>query len=433
MSVVVESGWAGGRFFRDRSVGGISIDGTGVVAQRTQEARVQHRDQMLEELQEVPVALGEAVELRKVSLRGLSAAIQHALQHNVGVLPDEVKYLAGIQRIKYVFVYPEHNDIVLAGPGEGWEVNDNGDVVGINTGLPVLQIDDLLVALRTVHAARDEGISCSIDPTVEGRRNYASYVKQFKRFDPSITKGAEEALGMQQITLTGIPTDSHFARVLVAADYRMKRIAMKLDPSPVRELPSFLDMIRSGRRVTNVMPRWWLAANYEPLTRSEDGLAWEISGQGVRAMTEDEFVTADGSVTGTGKADPIAQRWADRLTEKYEELARRETVFAELRNLMDLAVVAALIESEGLMQKAGCSLALLTESRSDAMIDSWNPPSSIASQCSFEKVGRTYILTASGGVQIESWQTVQQQIAGVHVGKVRERQRHPGVAQWYWD
>ena len=32
MSVVVESGWAGGRFFRDRSVGGISIDGTGVVA-----------------------------------------------------------------------------------------------------------------------------------------------------------------------------------------------------------------------------------------------------------------------------------------------------------------------------------------------------------------------------------------------------------------
>ena len=33
-------------------------------------------------------------------------------------LPDEVKYLAGLQRIRYVFVYPEQQDIVLAGFGE---------------------------------------------------------------------------------------------------------------------------------------------------------------------------------------------------------------------------------------------------------------------------------------------------------------------------
>ena len=33
---------------------------------------------------------------------------------------DEMKYLAGLLRIHYVFFYPETGDIVLAGPAEGF-------------------------------------------------------------------------------------------------------------------------------------------------------------------------------------------------------------------------------------------------------------------------------------------------------------------------
>ena len=39
-----------------------------------------------------------------------------------------------------------------------------------------------------------------------------------------------------------------------------------------------------------MMPRWWLACDYEPLARSEDGLAWELRGNGVQAKTEDSLV-----------------------------------------------------------------------------------------------------------------------------------------------
>ena len=35
-----------------------------------------------------------------------------------------------------------------------------------------------------------------------------------------------EAFGPQTIQLTGVPTDSRFARTMVAADYEMKRVAM---------------------------------------------------------------------------------------------------------------------------------------------------------------------------------------------------------------
>ena len=54
----------------------------------------------------------------------------------------------------------------------------------------------------------------------------------------------EQLLGPQTITITGVPATSHFARVLVAADYRMKRLGMKLDPPPIPGLPSYVDMIR---------------------------------------------------------------------------------------------------------------------------------------------------------------------------------------------
>ena len=37
-----------------------------------------------------------------------------------GRLTDEMRYMAGLQRVRYVFYYPDSKDIVLAGPAEGW-------------------------------------------------------------------------------------------------------------------------------------------------------------------------------------------------------------------------------------------------------------------------------------------------------------------------
>ena len=56
---------------------------------------------------------------------------------------------------------------------------------------------------------------------------------------------------------------------------------------------------------------------------------------------------------GTGQQDAIAKQWADLMTEKYVELAQKEAVFAELQNVMDLCVVAALIQREDLIGLAG--------------------------------------------------------------------------------
>jgi len=36
----------------------------------------------------------------------------------------------------------------------------------------------------------------------------------------------------------------------------------------------------------------------------------------------------------------------------------------------------------------------------------WNKPKTVATQCSYIKMGRRYVITASGGVEIEAWDVV---------------------------
>ena len=109
-------------------------------------------------MQKVPQELNGKTELRKVSLKGLEAAIDEAIKTGKP-LADNVRFLGGLQQIKYIFVYPEEKDIVLAGPGEGWKIDDRGNIVGVTTGRPVMLLDDLLVALRTAGRRRRRGAS----------------------------------------------------------------------------------------------------------------------------------------------------------------------------------------------------------------------------------------------------------------------------------
>jgi len=319
-----------------QAVGGVYVDGRGVVNNVARDQFNKLRETKLRQMQKVDGELAESAELRKVSLRQMQAAIAEANAAGKDI-PDEVRYLAGIQRIQYVFVYPDKNDIVLAGSGEGWQVDERGNMVGKTTGRPVIEFDDLLVALRTAESAAQGGIACSIDPTQEGLQRVRAYMTTPSptKADPeSFARGMEKELGPQKVTIRGVPTNSHFAAVLLAADYRMKRIAMAFERSPVRGLTSFLQMLKQGGDgPQNVFPRWWLATDYEPLLTDEEGLAWELRGQGVKAMTEDEFVAAGGQRAATGKANPKAQQWAKTMTEKYDALSAKEADFRRTTQL----------------------------------------------------------------------------------------------------
>ena len=433
LSAVPSATWAFG--FVRQAVGGIFIDPRGAVSNAQRDQLGQLRQDRLKAMQPIPGDLKQPSELRKISLRQLNEAIGECLR-NDQPLPDEIKCLAGLQRIRYVFVYPEQNDIVLAGYGEGWQVDSRGNIVGITTGRPVLMLDDLLVALRSAREAAQGGISCSIDPTKEGLARLQAEQPALALAGSAKAAGdmLERALGPQIVSFSNVPTFSHFARVLLAADFRMKRLAMHFDPSPVKGLPDYLHMLKGDKQagMSNVLPRWWLTTDYDPMLTDGEGLAWELRGPGVKAMSEDDFVDAQGNRTHSGKASPQAQKWADLMTAKYDELSIKEPIFGELRNCMDLAVVAALIDKENLAAKAGLNMDLLMNA-DDLPIEEYLTPKQIDTKASFISTSDRYIISASGGVAINSWGTADRKETSDKLAPVRTEALASHGKTWWWN
>ena len=434
-AVLVKPVLAGIAGFRGSAVGGVSIDVEGVVGPPVETAKRRMLEILRRDIKSARGDMATPTKLRMISLRALNEICEEAARSKLSELPEEVRFLAGLQRIQYIFVYPEENDIVLAGPGEGWRVDENANVVGNTTGRPVLRLDDLLVALRYVQEARTDGISCSIDPTEQGNRALQGVLDRQKRTrgvnPPLLERAMKQAFGPQQIKVTGIPATSHFARVLVAADYRMKRLAMNLDRAPVPDFPSYLDLIKASRKATGVNPRWWMACDYAPMAASDDRLAWELRGPGVQVMTEDEFTATDGSVRRTGRTGAMAQRWADMMTDRYDMLSAEDGVFGELRNLMDMCVAAAVIEHHGLAAKAGLSIPVLMDQQSEMKLDKWHAPKQVPPEVSFLRTRGSWIVTASGGVTVESWQVASRTEDSAAVGQIRENVAHSSGTFWW--
>ena len=422
-----------GRDYYNRAVGGIAIDAQGVVQNVSPDAVGALAQAWARALGGTPLEIDTFSPMRKVSLRGLEAVLRECIEQNKPI-PHEVMYLAGLQRIRYVFVYPEEQDIVLVGPAEGWKVHPKGMVVGAKSGRPVMLLDDLIVALRSARNAAQGGMSCSIEPTAEGLSRLQAYVATLRTIgNPQQTAAAiEQALGPQQVLINGVPPESHFARVLLAADYRMKSIAMDLEPSPVKGLPSFMHMLTAtGRGMSNMLPRWWLEPNYQPLLRGQNGLAWELRGASVRALTEEDYLAANGQKTHTGKASPAAQRWAEIFTEKYDDLALAEPVFGELQNCMDLAIVAALIFKENLMEKANYHLPVLLDPQ--VKTAAGPAPKSLATAARLMKKGSNWVISASGGVLIQPWAIADNTQLSQEPEKLRPQASPQARKNWYWN
>ena len=422
----------GGNFFLG-VVGGVSVDAQRVVRGEYRALPEADQVRIREALGQTDADIKSSTSLRMISMKGLEEAIASA--HASGkALPADVQYLAGLQRIEYVVLSPENNDIIIAGPGEGWKTNDEGVVVGVESGMPVLHLQDLMVAMRSVDAARQgQGVSVSIDPTAEGitrvREVYARMRNQGVRsVSESLASEIEEAYGDQQVSLTGVPRDSHFSRVLLTADYKMKRLAMGLDESPLRQLPSMLSIIaRKKINLKSAAPRMWMECDYEPVAKNSDGNIWQISGKGVRVKTEDEIADAMGQRKGSGKKLKVAENWAKNMTKHYDALSEVEPVFRDLRNVMDMSVVAAIIQNEDLANKVGLDLPMIG---GELATPSYTVPEKIPSQVS---VSNSYAVQVSGGVLLDSWGAAKNTVVNDKITEVAAVAKVATADRWWWN
>jgi hypothetical protein len=241
---------------------------------------------------------------------------------------------------------------------------------------------------------------------------------------------------MQEVTVQGVPADTHFAQVLVEADYRMKLIGIGLEKPPVR-LVSFVDKVNPSQVSRNALFRWFFVPDYQCVRRSKDGLAMELVGDGVKLIGEDELVTADGRRQASGGSNRASQAFVHSFTQKYSELADRSPVYAELRNLIDLAIAAAYIQQEDLYGKAGWTMDLLGDEQAFA-VRTYHAPLEVDSAVNALWRGNTLMTPIGGGVQVRAAMALApENVLADENGKVAELYGEVELklaeGQWWWD
>jgi hypothetical protein len=316
---------------------GVYIDADGTLHQRQTDTANDLATQRLraKALNQPP----KAQDLTYISLPRLLAEVQ-SLTEQKKELPDDLRYLSGLTQIRYVFVYPEEHDLVIAGPSEAFDATVKTEPHGKVTGRPVLHLDDLVTALRNPRA-----FGCSLDPHPDSLNSSNAAMKEFA----NATRGErinalKEAVGSQQVRLFGVPADTRLAFVTIAADYKLKRLMLGLDPMPVPGVGSPVDNSRAAAN------RFWFEVNYAPLLVSPDGDAFEL--RGPRLLIKPGAFSTD-----TKGATDATKAFAKNFTAKIPQLATVVPLFADLQNIADLSVVAALIQKDQLDRNSGVDLA----------------------------------------------------------------------------
>ena len=380
------------------AVGGFSIDAENVIRTAPVEESALLAERVKTLLAEIPAELDKPSPMRKISLRRLSGEIRSCLANEQSI-PDALLFLGGLTGIDYVAAVPEEHDIYIAGPAEGWTVSETGEIIGKETGKPIYRLEDLLTILRAWNVDVPEVITCSIDPTQEGIAAAAALGAA------ATDQQREEAIGLMDVTFSGIPADSRVASVLAAADYSLKAISLGYEPVPIKNFPSYFETIKASN-TSSYGQRFWISPEYKKLSHGTSALTWKLSDTGVQTLTEREHLAADGSRKAAGKKDPQALRWAANMSKRYDEVAAVIPVFAEAKNCMNLALCVAVIYAKHLPEKAGLSLDVLTGE--DVFPASPIPaPAKVPGFSLSRQVGSKGVVSVTGGISINPWEAVQ--------------------------
>lgn len=427
--------------------GGIEINADGVIGRRSvvDNGDALNRQRWTAAKASLDQNLQKASSMRCVSLTRLEQEIKKLVEAGKPI-PDEMKYLAGMTKVTHVFYYPETKDVVIAGPAEGFFVSANNSVIGIDSGKSVLQLQDMVVALRAFGPTNQDTriISCSIDPTHEGLLRMKEAVKVVQRnFTPAqaaqIMQIFREALGMQVISVKGVSNRTNFARVMVEADYRMKLIGIGLEAPAVR-MTTFAQKVTPQSVSKNALIRWFFQPDYDCVMINEDATAISFVGGAVKLVGEDEMVSQSGQRKGKGKMNNASRAYCQSFTKVYDKLAAVDPIWAELRNVMDLSIVAAFIQKYDLYQQAGWKLEVFgDESKFRTEIN--NPVTQVAPVANALFKGNSLMTPIAGGVAVQPKIALNSdRLKQDEEGKISDAQTQSenklsqlAKGQWWWD
>ena len=324
---------------------GVYIDADGTVKRRV----IDDREELATMRSRIRAAqeAGKNENITYVSLPRAFAAARIAIDAGKP-LPDEIQTLGGLTQIKFIFLYPESRDLVIAGPSEPVQIVDDLHAVGRKTGRPVLRLEDLVVAMRVVQGVRHDAFGCRLDPDAAAPGRIRDTMRQMARASRAErVKAVAQATGPQKVSFFGkVPENSRFAWVMIAADYELKRYGLGLAQSTLPDLGTIVDNTRAA---VNMI---WYELAYEPILVSAEGDAYGLRGPRLKVL-------AGGFDWDTRGATPKAFEFARKMSRDIDVLAVNQPLIADLQNLADLSILAALIQRDKLDEKVGWDTSFL--------------------------------------------------------------------------
>ncbi len=299
---------------------------------------------------------------RAVSLKTLQQKLK-AFDKN-SVFPDEITRLGGLNTIEGYIVDAVNRDIILVG--------------SVIPGLPPLYLEDFIIALRNSwleyavlrgHTYYYSDPGCSIDPNPSVIQELMAIGKSKKE---SSSDNKEEYIAEwnsigkspQTVRVLGIPFDTHFAWVMVKADYDMKSLVDGSDSLDCPGFSSLMDMtmeaakdsILKGERApisSYSLNRFWFFPGKNQY--QEDKNVVIIEKCPVVLLTEEQYINK-GKIAGSGGSDPLALKFAESFAEKYNEISGQRLIYIELENLFRFVALAKIMKFMSVQEKSGLDL-----------------------------------------------------------------------------
>ncbi len=293
-----------------------------------------------------PVSVCEAAcgKIRAVSM----AAVQERLKacETPSEYPPDIPHFANLTSIIGCTVDYENHDLVIVG-----EVDQN---------LPPLHLEDFVIALRCAwgkYGDYDHPL-CSIDPDPGVFQQLQDLAREI--LSSSTPEEVEDRLQewdqicqrRQKVRVEGIPFHSHFAQIMVKADYDMKSIVDGSDSLAISGFTSLTDITLERVRediVQNKQPsipllmmnRFWFCPG-ENQYDEDEGMVL-ISECPVKLLTEEMYLSKAG-LTDKGQKSPLAQEFAENFTANYKRIVSERPIYGELENLFSLLALANTIK-----------------------------------------------------------------------------------------
>jgi len=295
----------------------------------------------------VAVVEGEAF-----SLKGVVYALR-ALKPNEP-FPAEIVNFAGISRLSGFLFDPATRDVILFGKTD--------------PGLPKMFFIDFVAALQNanevfaVHHGNTISYSypgCSIDPSPNVLANLHAIVSRLGsghrgHMNSVITDWFTACKSPQKIRVMGVPFSSHFAKVMVKADYEMKSIVDGTASLPIKGFTSLLDrhinsakrQLKSGHKGINLssMNRFWFNPGKKLFAQSPERDVFSICKCAVKLSTEEEFLSAARNIRGTGRQDRMAAIFASDFSNSYDLISSHRDIFYQLANLFRMFAIAQALQ-----------------------------------------------------------------------------------------